>query len=61
MQPQEGVESLMSEKIGLYSIRAQYFPIITALLHHENRFLQVGRASIVHFSGKMVLLQVSGE
>ena len=45
----------MPERISFYFVRVQYFPIITALLYHESRFLQVRRAAIVHFSGKMMV------
>ena len=49
------------QRISLYTSPARHFSIITALLHHCNRFLHVVRASILYFSGKMVLLKVSGE
>jgi hypothetical protein len=43
----------------IVSIRCCHF--ITALISYENRFLQVGRISVVHFSGKIPLPMASGE
>jgi hypothetical protein len=50
----------MLEKMALYFIRAQYFPIIPVPFHHERRFLQFGGGAIVYFSVKTVLRKDSG-
>jgi len=51
----------MSVTILLYAIYGQHLSIITAFLHGQERFLQLGRGKIVYFRPRMMLPKVPGE